>query len=396
MFIGYNTNHVNLFWNRIARIQNGAQVLPNNTVFLNDDEGNNGCEIDYTSENTAQRMDEYLKHRKKCLLKYCGDVCNTRAESGKDDIQKNVDDKSKKVGELESGNYANLHLNQKSFDCQLLFQSAVHDLPSPSFMSKPLRDIPDILKADYLYNGRIKYHKRYMDSNFPTNRTSKITSIEDYGLYTNKQWSKKTFDQKIKAVKAKDWDRIESAYGGKEAQVLHDTLILYKDKIVGKKALVIGSETPWIEAMILALGADHVTTLEYNKIVSTHPQHDAILPSDLSEKFKSNGYKALFDVIVSYSSLEHSGLTRYGDAPHPWGDLVTMAKSWCFTANDGMAFIGIPTSTANEIYFNAHRYYGSLMLSHLFTNWKLEFASWPFEVGNGKQVTFALKKNGNL
>ena len=64
----------------------------------------------------------------------------------------------------------------------------------------------------------------------------------------------------------------------------------------------------------------------------------------------------MFDVVVSYSSIEHSGLTRYGDAPHPWGDLVTMARNWCFTDDAGMAFIGIPTDQTDSIYFNAHRY----------------------------------------
>ena len=69
----------------------------------------------------------------------------------------------------------------------------------------------------------------------------------------------------------------------------------------------------------------------------------------------SNGYKPLFDVIVSFSSIEHSGLTRYGDAPHPWGDLVTMAKNWCFLVDDGIAFIGMPTAQIDTIHFNAHR-----------------------------------------
>ena len=43
-----------------------------------------------------------------------------------------------------------------------------------------------------------------------------------------------------------------------------------------------------------------------------------------------------------------------------------------------------------EIIFNS-RFYGSLMLSHLFTNWKLKFASWPFQQGGGRQVTFVLE-----
>ena len=69
----------------------------------------------------------------------------------------------------------------------------------------------------------------------------------------------------------------------------------------------------------------------------------------------SNGYDSMFDVIASYSSIEHSGLTRYGDAPHPWGDLVTMARNWCFMQNDGMAFIGIPSAQTDKIFFNAYR-----------------------------------------
>mgnify|MGYP007045517802 CR=1 FL=1 len=52
-------------------------VIPKSIDSANDD-----CESDFAGENTEQRMDEYLKHRKQCLLKYCGDVCKTRQESG--------------------------------------------------------------------------------------------------------------------------------------------------------------------------------------------------------------------------------------------------------------------------------------------------------------------------
>ena len=46
----------------------------------------------------------------------------------------------------------------------------------------------------------------------------------------------------------------------------------FKDKVKDKRILVVGSETPWVEAIVLAVGAKHVTTLEYNEIISTHPQ----------------------------------------------------------------------------------------------------------------------------
>ena len=80
-----------------------------------------------------------------------------------------------------------------------------------------------------------------------------------------------------------------------------------------------------------------------------------ILPKQLSDVYISNNYEKMFDSVVSYSSIEHSGLTRYGDAPHPWGDLVTLARIWCFVKDDGMAFIGVPTARIGAIHFNAHR-----------------------------------------
>ena len=60
--------------------------------------------------------------------------------------------------------------------------------------------------------------------------------------------------------------------------------------------------------------------------------------------------------MVSYSSLEHGGLGRFGDAMHPWGDLVTMAKAWCLIKDKGAAVIAVPTAKQDTIEYNAHRY----------------------------------------
>ncbi len=55
---------------------------------------------------------------------------------------------------------------------------------------------------------------------------------------------------------------------------------------------MIGSQSPWIEAMLLELGAANVTTLEYNPGVSTHPQIRIVSPDKLNEMVK-----ALFIII---------------------------------------------------------------------------------------------------
>ena len=70
----------------------------------------------------------------------------------------------------------------------------------------------------------------------------------------------------------KNWDGVDGAYGVGDTEVLFETINQYKKEFDGKNALVIGSETPWVEAILLAVGAKHVTTLEYNRIMSTHPQ----------------------------------------------------------------------------------------------------------------------------
>ena len=64
---------------RIGDIPSGAQSMLDNVGFTPEgiDLAKDDCESDFTGENTEQRMDEYLKHRKQCLLKYCGDVCKT-------------------------------------------------------------------------------------------------------------------------------------------------------------------------------------------------------------------------------------------------------------------------------------------------------------------------------
>jgi hypothetical protein len=56
-----------------------------------------------------------------------------------------------------------------------------------------------------------------------------------------------------------------------------------------------------------------------------------------------DGTLPVFDAMVTFSSVEHSGLGRYGDQLNPWGDLITMAKAWCVVKPGGLALVGVPT-----------------------------------------------------
>ena len=80
---------------------------------------------------------------------------------------------------------------------------------------------------------------------------------------------------------------------------------------------------------------------------------------------------------MSFSSLEHSGLGRYGDAFNPWGDRITMARMWCVLKPGGHALVGFAVSEVDTISFNAHRIYGPIMLPHILANYKLLWNSNP-------------------
>ena len=67
---------------------------------------------------------------------------------------------------------------------------------------------------------------------------------------------------------------------------------------------------------------------EYVQIKNHHPQLQTLTPDKFSQQFL-DGTLPQFDAMVSFSSIEHSGLGRYGDQLNPWGDLITMAKVWC-------------------------------------------------------------------
>ena len=76
------------------------------------------------------------------------------------------------------------------------------------------------------------------------------------------------------------------------------------------------------------LGVDKITTLEYASQNNEHPKINLVTPEELRKSILK-GDVPQFDGMVTFSSLEHSGLGRYGDPLNPWGDLITMAQAWC-------------------------------------------------------------------
>ena len=163
--------------------------------------------------------------------------------------------------------------------------------------------------------------------------------------------------------------KFKGTYNVKIAQAVSDAVQAMN--ITHKSVLVVGSEIPWVETIALYHGAAHVTTLEYGQIISQHPQITTLTPPEFRQAFL-NGTLGMFDAVLSFSSLEHAGLGRYGDALNPWGDVLAVARAWCVTQPAGLLYLGVPTAVdgVDKIQFNAHRWYGKLRWPLLTANWK--------------------------
>ena len=90
-------------------------------------------------------------------------------------------------------------------------------------------------------------------------------------------------------------------------------------------------------------GPAHVWTLEYGHFTSEYPGHTVIRPAEFRKQFLAGNLPA-FHAVFSYSSLEHSGLGRYGDPLNPWGDILAVAEAWCAAGPSAQLAIAVPTA----------------------------------------------------
>lgn len=127
---------------------------------------------------------------------------------------------------------------------------------------------------------------------------------------------------------------------------------------------VIGSETPWIEAMLYNLN-NKITTIEYNV---PECSYDKIICKSYFDYFEKTS-EATFDSIVTFSSIEHSGLGRYGDPLDPDGDIKTMKTIHKNLKKGGYLIWGAPVGE-DAVVWNAHRIYGKKRLRLMFEGFK--------------------------
>jgi FkbM family methyltransferase len=250
---------------------------------------------------------------------------------------------------------------QKPVDCRALFSNTDNDAPSPRW--PPPKGMPAVMKDDFTMHGQAEIMYQYEQNKYAG------------GQAAENVWTKEDIDRQVASAKA---GTLEGTYGLQETKdvirSIREACAKHDLCIKGLHVMVIGSERPWLEAVLLAEGAGRVTTVEYGSITSKHPQVQTMLPSELRAKFLG-GTLEKFDAVATFSSVEHSGLGRYGDTLNPWGDIQAMAKAWCVTKEQGPMFVGVmppvdPANGPDAVQWNAHRRYGKLRWAQMMANWR--------------------------
>jgi len=215
---------------------------------------------------------------------------------------------------------------------------------------EPPKKIPEELKNEYTMNGEIPVFNWYFN-------------CANGG--TNLNWTNEYLQEYINGFSVNNilnQEEIYKPYSNCAYYFLY-TFTKYIQYIRNKNIAVVGSENPWIEAILVNLGAISVTTVEYNVPVCNHN----IIKTISYENFCKSSTK--YDAIISYSSIEHSGLGRYGDALNPRGDIETMNEIYKALVPGGLCFLGIPVGK-DALVWNAHRVYGAKRLKLVFEKFK--------------------------
>lgn len=224
------------------------------------------------------------------------------------------------------------------------------EITVPATHIGPIRIIPEELRDSYTMSGKIPVIDCYMEGNI-------VSELQASRM----NWTPEVINRFVS-----NWTRdkiITNSHGQEPYAGVGKMFVSAFDKYFPKKpkVAVIGSLDPWIEALCINCRSTSTTTIEYN------------VPTCEDPRFKTmsfNDYSAVedeFDVAITYSSVEHSGLGRYGDTLDSDGDIMTMKAIHKSLKKDGLLFWGAPVNPEKDVLvWNACRIYGNIRTPLLF------------------------------
>eukprot|EP01060_Flectonema_neradi_P036230 TRINITY_DN6917_c0_g1_i1.p1 TRINITY_DN6917_c0_g1~~TRINITY_DN6917_c0_g1_i1.p1 ORF type:complete len:835 (+),score=225.07 TRINITY_DN6917_c0_g1_i1:92-2596(+) len=271
-------------------------------------------------------------------LSACGDLCNVNGSTYKVESAYGQDPFDKITAEVNC---------PKLFDSDLVDAVATR-VPPPS-------KIPISMLHSFSLDGQtaVSYAPRlYYQPSIDASTTT--------------EWPDSLIEGYVNELKS---GTLKGGYGSVNVQNL---LEVAKAHFSQKTMLVLGSATPWVEALLLYAGATHVYTVEHRVIQCDHPKVTPLTPREFNELYRQ-GKIPKIEGAVAFGTVGHSGLGRYGDVLNPWGDVMAVAKIWCVIPDDAVVAVSVFAGPLGKdvVEWNMRRRYGSLRLPRLFANYKI-------------------------
>ena len=254
-----------------------------------------------------------------------------------------------------------------SLSCLSLFNELRHPAPS-SIHRPPLLEIPKELFDEFTQHGEMIYQYWYINDVYNDSTSTNSTQI----VGEIKESMMKGFLYDLNSIE-------NMTYFGTYGDVMLPRMMAKKKSELRDQSLVVvGTILPWIEAVGVKFNMSQITTLDYTRMRYENERNGQLkwqhVFDFLDEATKKNRIEQ-FDNAASFSSVEHSGMGRYGDPLDPNGDIKAVRQMHCMIKPGGLMFLGLPTSDDNKSYvvYNAHRYYGVKRLTKLLPteDWEL-------------------------
>jgi uncharacterized protein YsxB (DUF464 family)/tetrahydromethanopterin S-methyltransferase subunit F len=128
------------------------------------------------------------------------------------------------------------------------------------------------------------------------------------------------------------------------------------------KVGVVSSISPWVEHILRSAGASHVVTIDYNEPIVCSGV--SWIESKSVSTFATE--VGVYNLLVSFSGVQHFGLGRYGDPINPNGDIEAMDQMHMALAPGGHLLLAIPTTEQTFVKGKLHRVYGPDRLAQMF------------------------------
>lgn len=208
----------------------------------------------------------------------------------------------------------------------------------------PLFTIPEGMARRFAMNGKANISLNWY--------------CDDDGTQTL-TWRRQDFDASVDLVR-------DAVARGRYVQYKvdrHLPQVFAQFPIDGHRVVLFGSQTPMYEAYVHVFGGQP-HTVEYRRIVHDIP----VVSAETPEEFAAHAWP--LTRVLSISSIEHSGLGRYGDAIDPDADLATMQGIRARMAADGEMILSVPLGR-DQVVWNAHRIYGRHRLPMLLEGWEV-------------------------